>query len=81
MVELSPGVTSTPGIKGGCPCVAGTRIPAYIVAWRFALAGESIAEIAADYDLTAEQVENVLRWEGWLRHRAAGKRKLKEAGL
>lgn len=76
-LELAPGVTSTPGVRGGRPCVAGKSLPSYLVAGRFA-AGESITHIATDYGMTTEAVEDALRWEGWLRHRVAGRRKAKE---
>ena len=29
---LCPGITATPGVQGGAPCFAGTRLPVRIVA-------------------------------------------------
>ena len=79
-IEISPGITSTPGVVGGEPCLAGTRIPPWVIRSRF-VAGESIAEIVEDMQVSIAQVETALLYEGWLRHRAAAKRKLREAGL
>jgi uncharacterized protein (DUF433 family) len=54
-------VARTPGVCGGRPCVAGTRIRVELLVEDF-LSGMSVAEQAEAYELTVEQVENALRW-------------------
>src|SRR5690606_29989985 len=44
-----PGLISTPGVLGGAVRIGGTRIDTRTVAERFR-GGESVAEIAEDYD-------------------------------
>ena len=56
------GITRTPGISSGAPCVAGTGIQARILAGRFS-AGESVADLCDDYGLLPEQVEMAIRFE------------------
>lgn len=55
-------VVSTPGILGGMPCLAGTRIPAEII--RVSLnAGESRFEIYCGYpSLPVGAIEAVIAW-------------------
>ena len=59
---LAPHVSSTPGIRGGEPCLTGTRIPTDILLWRFT-AGETVAELAADYEQSPERIEAALRFQ------------------
>jgi len=51
-----------PMIGFGKPVIAGTAISTAIIASRF-IARESIEELAAEYDCTAQQVEEAIRWE------------------
>ena len=51
-----------PGIMSGRPCIAGTRIPTWVVAGMVD-GGDGIAEIADWYDLPAERVKNAVAWE------------------
>lgn len=55
-----PLITSDPRIMGGAPCIAGTRIPADVVAGRF-LTGESVLMLAEDYDLPLLTIEVAIR--------------------
>ena len=52
-------VRSVPGIMGGLPVVKGTRIPVYSIAARVAH-GETIGEIASDFDLPKDACETAL---------------------
>jgi uncharacterized protein (DUF433 family) len=54
-------VTRTPGVCGGRPCVAGTRIRVETLVEDF-MVGMGHAELADAYNLTVEQVEGALRW-------------------
>jgi len=55
-------VVSTPGIMGGMPCVAGTRVPAETVR-QYLVAGDGKREIYADYpSLPVCAVEAVSAW-------------------
>lgn len=59
------GVVLDPRIQAGAPCVAGTRVPTEML---FALLAEVHAsEVATDYCLTVEQVEQARRFEAQLR--------------
>ena len=49
------------GVAGGHPCVAGRRIPAWVVHSLFAQ-GEGVAEIGWAYDLTEGQVKDAVAW-------------------
>lgn len=51
-----------PDISFGQPVLAGTRVKTAILTDRF-IAGDSITEIAKDFDVTIEQVEEAIRWE------------------
>jgi len=57
-------VTVLPGVSGGAPIVRGTGFSVEFLASRFA-AGESLAELAEDYDMTLETVENAIRAVVW----------------
>lgn len=54
-------ITSNPQIKGGEPCIAGTRIPARQIAAMHA-AGDAVSTLMRAYNLTAEQVEAAIAW-------------------
>ena len=51
-----------PRFVSGSPCLAGTRIPTWIFPG-MVKGGDSIAEIADDYGIATERVENALAWE------------------
>jgi uncharacterized protein (DUF433 family) len=51
-----------PEISFGQPVLAGTRVRTAIISDRF-IAGDSIVEIANDFDVTVAQVEEAIRWE------------------
>lgn len=53
--EVSPGITADPQVMHGKPVIAGTRIPAALIAAQFA-AGESFDALAEAYGVTAAQV-------------------------
>jgi uncharacterized protein (DUF433 family) len=58
-------VTASPEVQTGMPCVEATRIPTSTVKG-LVDAGESIDDIAFDYDLLIEQIEAALRFEAAL---------------
>lgn len=51
-----------PRVGFGQPVITGTGVEARIVAQRYR-AGESVRELAADYDVDAEQIEDAIRCE------------------
>lgn len=55
-------VVLDPLVRFGRPCVAGRGVPTDALFERHQ-AGDSVAELAADYGLTAEEVEEALRFE------------------
>lgn len=55
-------VSAREGYCGGTPCVHEHNIPTRVLAQRFR-AGDSVSALAVDYRITAEQVEDALRWE------------------
>lgn len=57
----SLGIVATPGTLFGEPRIDGRHIPVDMLNVRFQ-AGESLAELAQDYDLTVLQVENAVRF-------------------
>lgn len=64
LVEWSPPMTVVinPRIAFGRPVLAGTRIPTAIIAERVAT-GESLDEVATDYDRRPEEILEAIRWE------------------
>lgn len=57
-----PAVTSTPGVRGGSPCLAGTRMPVGSVLSLVAVRCK-LEPVLEDYPhLTVEQVRDALRW-------------------
>ena len=61
LLEMA-GIVRNPSIAGGLPIVRGTGLLTEDLADRF-VAGESIAEIVADYPITPEEVERAIRFE------------------
>jgi uncharacterized protein (DUF433 family) len=62
-VDLSTVVVSTPGVCGGKPCLAGTRITVEDVLGYLA-SGMTIAQIVADFpELTIELVNAAIEFE------------------
>lgn len=61
--DLDPprGVVIDPRIAFGRPVLSGTNIPTAIVAQRWR-AGESLSELARDYDRPAAEIEEAVRW-------------------
>ena len=57
---LETHIVSTPGVVGGRPRIAGHRITVANVALWHELMGQSVDEIAADYDLTLGEVHAAL---------------------
>lgn len=57
---LETHIVSTPGVVGGKPRIAGHRITVANVALWHELMGQSVDEIAADYDLTLSEVHAAL---------------------
>lgn len=57
--EIFPGIAVNPGIMGGTPVIAGTRVPVEVVLGHLA-AGDSATAIMAEYDLTEEQIRAAL---------------------
>jgi uncharacterized protein (DUF433 family) len=58
-----------PGISYGRPVLAGTGIPTAVIAERFK-AGETIADLAADYDRSPGDIEEALRCEQFFQRAA-----------
>ncbi|MCY4537245.1 MAG: DUF433 domain-containing protein [Chloroflexi bacterium] len=56
---MTPGITSTPGLRGGRPCIAGTgiRVTDIVTAVQLEYSRDEIAE---DFDLSLEQVNAAL---------------------
>ena len=54
-----------PRFVSGSPCLAGTRIPTGII-MGMVKAGDSISELAEDYEVTEERIRNALKWENHL---------------
>lgn len=73
---MSARIVSTPDVRGGAPCVAGTRITAEEIV-RWVGAGETAEDLRREYGLTPEQVQAALdypavrhdRRDGWERRR------------
>lgn len=56
-------IISTPGLMSGKPCIAGTRIPAALIA-SFIKSGYTIEEVIAEYPgLTCEQIEACVKYQ------------------
>ena len=59
--ELSPGIVSDPDRICGQPSIAGRRLFAATVA-NLVIQGTDREEIADDYSLTQQQIDNALAW-------------------
>jgi uncharacterized protein (DUF433 family) len=58
-----PGIVAIdPQMQFGRPCIVGTRITTEIIMERY-LAGESVQDLADDYDCSVEAVEEAIRFE------------------
>jgi uncharacterized protein (DUF433 family) len=55
-------IVSTPDVLNGEPHIEATRVPTRSIAIRFKR-GESLADIAASYDVPVVAVEDALRFE------------------
>jgi uncharacterized protein (DUF433 family) len=55
-------VAINPRVRLGQPCIAGTGIPTNIIAQRHT-AGDSVSQLAADYGLPPEKIEEAIRYE------------------
>ena len=64
-MEIFPGVTVDPDIRFGKPCIAGTRVDVATVVGAVA-AGEAPDVVAAEFDLTATQVQAALQYAAHL---------------
>lgn len=60
-MEIFPGISMSPDIRFGKPCLTGTRIDVATVLNALG-AGDSIEDVKAAYQLTDEQVLAVLRY-------------------
>lgn len=65
-----PFLSIDPAIQGGAVCIPGTRIPAEVIGGNV-WAGESVADVAWEYDVSHEMVLLCCWWWGedrrWLR--------------
>lgn len=69
-LEKSPRVVQIdPQISFGRPVLVGTGVPTDVVVERFR-AGDSIIDLAEDYDITEEKVEEAIRYEALTRRAA-----------
>jgi uncharacterized protein (DUF433 family) len=60
-VDQPKAVVIDPRVALGRPVLTGTNIPALILVQRWR-AGESLAELARDYDRPATEIEEAVRW-------------------
>lgn len=61
-VDLAQGIVRNPRISSGSPTVKETRIMTKILAGRFS-AGETITDLAEDFNISADSVCDALRFE------------------
>ena len=59
---LDEGINFNPGIMGNQPCIAGRRVPTWIIN-SAAEASDSIPKIAEDYSISETQVQQTPAWE------------------
>jgi uncharacterized protein (DUF433 family) len=59
---MTRSIVSKPDVMFGQPCIAGTRVPASMLGARFA-AGDSIADLVTDYELSESDIVEALRYE------------------
>ncbi len=61
-MRTATAITETPGVSGGYPCIAGTRIPVRTVVQLLAIYGD-VEKVAADLpQLTREQIDAALAY-------------------
>lgn len=61
-MAITTAITETPGVSGGYPCIAGTRIPVRTVVRMYAITSD-VAEVAEELpQLTREQIEAALAY-------------------
>ena len=60
-MEIFPGITMNPDVRFGKPCVSGTRMDVATIVGLFA-AGETVETVAAEYQLSIEQVRAALAY-------------------
>lgn len=71
---MSRAIVSKPDVMFGQPCIEGTRVPTSMIGTRW-VDGDTIAELAADYELAEADIAEALRYElerlyrrdGWLK--------------
>lgn len=61
-IELAPGIVANRMIMSGAPCIRGRRLSTEWITGRFS-AGDSVASIAEDYDISTGEVEAAIRYE------------------
>lgn len=60
-IELAPGIVADPRVRFGKAVIRGTRVPVSLVLGKLA-GGMSAKDVAAEYDLTLEDVQAALRY-------------------
>ena len=60
-MEIFPGISMDPDVRFGKPCIIGTRIDVATVVGLIA-AGETVDTVAAEYQLSLEQVRAALAY-------------------
>jgi len=61
-IKLAFGIVANCDVCSGAPCISGRRVMTASIAGRF-LAGDTVAEIAEDYETTTSDIENAIRYE------------------
>ncbi|HXF64669.1 MAG TPA: DUF433 domain-containing protein [Caldilineaceae bacterium] len=75
-MDEAPYITITPGVRGGKPHIAGTRITVSDIVVMHLKMGQPVAEIAAEYDLPIASVYAALAY--YFDHRAEIDRRMEE---
>ncbi len=60
-MEIFPGISMSPDVRFGKPCITGTRIDVATVVGLLA-SGESVETVATEYQLSVEQVRTALAY-------------------
>ena len=60
-MEIFPGISMNPDVRFGKPCITGTRMDVATVVGLLA-AGETVDTVAAEYQLSIEQVRAALAY-------------------
>ena len=68
---MTRSIVTKPGVMFGQPCIEGTRVPTSMIGARWT-AGDTIRELAADYDLAEADIADALRYELARLHQRAG---------